>query len=127
MNINRFGTGEQAGALISQGVVHGDTIILSGVTARDLGGDVAAQTRDALDQIEALLAEGGSDRDHVLMVHVWLSDMSRFQDMNAVWKDWVEPQLPRACRCFNRNKGGPSRLVADAGKPLLLCCFELRR
>ena len=101
MNIERFGTGEQAGALISQGVVHGDTLILSGVTARDLGGDVAAQTRDALAQVEALLAEGGSDRDHVLMVHVWLSDMTRFQDMNAVWNDWVDPQRPPARTCVS--------------------------
>ena len=101
MTIHRFGTGEQAGALISKGVVHGDILILSGVTARNLDGDVAAQTRDALDQVEALLAEGGSDRDHVLTVHVWLSDMSRFQDMNAVWNGWVDATRPPARTCVS--------------------------
>ena len=48
MGIHRFGTTTEHGPLISQGVIHNNTLFLSGVTASDLTGDVGAQTRDCL-------------------------------------------------------------------------------
>ena len=44
------------GARMSEAVVHGDTIYLSGQVG-EAGDDVATQTRTALAEIEALLAD----------------------------------------------------------------------
>ena len=56
----------QPGARMSEAVVHGDTIYLSGQVGEP-GDDVATQTRTALAEIEALLAEAGSDKSRILM------------------------------------------------------------
>lgn len=68
--------------------------------------DVATQTQDCLDSIDRLLAEAGSDNRHILQAVIWLSDMTDFDAMNAVWDAWVpEGNAPaRAC--------GEARLAA---------------
>jgi enamine deaminase RidA (YjgF/YER057c/UK114 family) len=101
MSIRRFGATSEHGPLISQGVIHNDTLFLSGVTASDFTGDVGAQTREALQTIDRLLGNMGTDKDHVLTVHIWLADMARFQDMNAVWNDWVDAEAPPARTCVS--------------------------
>jgi enamine deaminase RidA (YjgF/YER057c/UK114 family) len=50
---------------------------------------VAEQTKDILGIIDGLLAEAGTDKTKLLMVNIWLTDMSTFQEMNAVWDAWV--------------------------------------
>ena len=49
---------------MSQIVRHGDTIYLAGQVGD--GASVADQTRSCLNKVDALLAEAGSDRDHLL-------------------------------------------------------------
>ena len=39
--------------------------------------------------IDGLLAEAGTDKTKLLMVNIWLTDMSTFQEMNGVWDAWV--------------------------------------
>ena len=101
MIIRRFGATLEHGPLISQGVIHNDTLFLSGVTASDFTGDVGAQTREALQTIDGLLENAGTDKDNILTVHIWLADMTRFQDMNAVWNDWVDAENPPARTCVS--------------------------
>ncbi|MGB3688800.1 MAG: RidA family protein [Jannaschia helgolandensis] len=72
---------------MSQIVRHGDTIYLAGQVGD--GVSVADQTRSCLNKVDALLAEAGSDRDHLLQVIIWMADMADFHEMNAVWDDWV--------------------------------------
>ena len=67
----------QPGARMSEAVVHGDTIYLAGQVGEP-GEDVAAQTRTALAEVEALLAEAGSDKSKILMAQIWLADMADF-------------------------------------------------
>lgn len=101
MTIQRLHTGKR----MSQVVIHGDTIYLAGQVGRpDM--DVATQTQDCLDSIDRLLAEAGSDNRHILQAVIWLSDMTDFDAMNAVWDAWVpEGNAPaRAC--------GEARLAA---------------
>ncbi|WP_339759233.1 RidA family protein [uncultured Sulfitobacter sp.] len=91
-------TRRQTGKRMSQIVVHGDTIYLAGQVGT-AGESVAQQTRDCLASIERLLAEAGSDTDHMLQATIWLASMDDFAEMNAVWDDWVpEGHAPtRAC------------------------------
>jgi enamine deaminase RidA (YjgF/YER057c/UK114 family) len=85
---------------MSEAVVHGATAYLRGfVPVQAKGLSVAEQTRDVLGQIDRVLAEIGSGKDRLLQASIWLSDISRIDEMNAVWDGWVDPAaLPvRAC------------------------------
>ena len=62
---------------------------LAGQVAEDPTADVSAQTRSVLKQIDALLAEIGSDKTRILSATIYLPDMKNFPLMNAVWDAWV--------------------------------------
>lgn len=80
-------------------IVRHGRAFLPGIIANDLSGDIQAQTREAFKNVDACLAEIGSDRTRVLMVHIWLSDMALFQDMTSVWNDWVDADIPPSRSC----------------------------
>ena len=92
MSIRRLHPGPR----MSQAVVHGTTVYLAGQVAADPSQDVAGQTRQILGQIDALLAEAGTDRSRILSANVWLADVSTFAQMNSVWDQWVDPAHPPA-------------------------------
>lgn len=80
------------GPRMSGAVVHGNTIYLAGQVANQTAGkSVTEQTQEILSIIDSLLAEAGTDKSKLLMVNIWLTDMSTFQEMNAVWDAWVSP------------------------------------
>ncbi len=86
MSIKRIAPGPR----MSKAVVHGDTVYLAGQVAdKAAGKSVAEQTKEILGIIDGLLAEAGSDKSKLLMVNIWLSDMSTFAEMNSVWDSWV--------------------------------------
>ncbi len=86
MSIQRIAVGPR----MSKAVVHGDTVYLAGQVAdKAAGKSVAEQTADILGIIDGLLAEAGTDKSKLLMVNIWLSDMSTFAEMNGVWDKWV--------------------------------------
>ena len=86
MTIKRIGTG----ARMSKAVVHGNTVYLAGQVAdTTAGGSVADQTREILGIVDVLLAEAGSSKNRLLMANIWLTDISSFAEMNAVWDAWV--------------------------------------
>ena len=64
-----------------------------------LDADISAQTENLLASVEQLLAQAGSDKSHLLMATIYLSDMADYDAMNAVWDAWVpEGYAPtRAC------------------------------
>ncbi len=87
----------QTGARMSKIVKHNGVVYLSGQVGS--GTSVTEQTRDCLASVEALLAETGSDREHILQAVIWLADMADFSEMNAVWDAWIpDGHAPaRAC------------------------------
>lgn len=90
----------QVGPRMSQAVIHGDTVYLAGQVAIDApGGSVTEQTTNILDRIDALLGEAGTSKSSLITATIWLSNMSDFNEMNAVWDAWVAPgDTPcRAC------------------------------
>ena len=78
----------ESGARMSEAVVHGGKVYLSGVVAEQ-GTSVTEQTRDILAQIDALLAQAGSDKTRLLKANIWLTDIATIGEMNAVWDAWV--------------------------------------
>ena len=81
-------------------VAHAGTVYLSGQVAEDPEADVQEQTRSTLGRIDALLAEAGTDNQHLLTATIYLRDIdNHFALMNEVWNAWVpEGHAPaRAC------------------------------
>ena len=85
----------QPDARMSQAVVHNGVVYLAGQVGEPHE-SVADQTRTCLAEIEALLAEVGSDKSKILMATIWLADMADFETMNGVWDAWVDTANPPA-------------------------------
>ena len=86
MNLNRIGVGPR----MSQAVVHGDTVFVSGTVAdKTAGKSVAEQTKEILSIIDGLLAKAGTDKTKIVSANIWLVDIATFAEMNSVWDAWV--------------------------------------
>ena len=82
----------QTGPRMSQAVIHNQTVYLAGQVASGApGGSVGEQTKDILSKIDALLTAARTDKSKLLSATIWLTDMSTFAEMNAVWEAWVAP------------------------------------
>lgn len=97
MAIKRLSPGKR----MSEGVVHGDRVILAGQVAADADAsmDIRAQARVIMDQIDALLAEAGTSKSNILFAQVWLADMGDFAGFNEIWDAWIDPANPPARAC----------------------------
>jgi enamine deaminase RidA (YjgF/YER057c/UK114 family) len=61
------------------------------LTAPDKAGALADQTRQILDIIEGHLLKTGSSRSRLLMVQVWLADITGFPEFRDAWNAWIDP------------------------------------
>jgi enamine deaminase RidA (YjgF/YER057c/UK114 family) len=105
----------EVGPRMSQAVVHGDRVYLAGqVATRSAGGSVTEQTQEILGQIDALLAEAGSDRTKLLQASVFMADMGTFPEMNAVWDGWVSPGNTPCRTTIEAKLASPSYAVEIA-------------
>jgi enamine deaminase RidA (YjgF/YER057c/UK114 family) len=72
--------------LYSPELAFGSTVYVSGKGGGTAApGDIKAQTKSVLDQIEESLKIAGSSMDHVLKVNVYLTDMKNFEGMNEAY------------------------------------------
>lgn len=108
MSIKRIDVGPR----MSQAVVHSDTVYLAGQVAQNApGASVGDQTKDILNAIDRLLGEAGSDKTKLLTATIWITDMSTFDEMNAVWDAWVS-QGNTPCRaCVESTLASPKFTV----------------
>ena len=82
----------EVGSRMSQIVIHGDTVYLAGIVARqNAGKSVSEQTKEILETIDGYLTQAGTDKSKLLSANIWLTDMATFNEMNAVWDTWVLP------------------------------------
>lgn len=86
MSIKRIGAGNR----MSEAVIHGGKVYLSGFVAeKTVGKPVKEQTRDILAQIDATLKQAGSDKSKILKANIWLTDIKTWAEMNEAWDAWV--------------------------------------
>lgn len=57
-------------------------------------GDLAAQTRLTLSNVEAVLTAGGATYEDVVMMRVYLSTRDHFGPMNEVYAEWLAERIP---------------------------------
>lgn len=84
----------------SQGIRYGQFIYTSGqipldpVSGEIVGTDVATQTHRVIQNLQAVLKQAGSSLNNVVKTTVFLTSMSDFQAMNAVYATYFNGTLP---------------------------------
>lgn len=88
----------------SQAIRAGGLIWVSGqipldpVSGELVRGEVEAQTRRVLANLQGILEAAGSSMDHVIRATVWLTDMGQFEAVNRVYAE-AFPNDPPARVC----------------------------
>jgi enamine deaminase RidA (YjgF/YER057c/UK114 family) len=101
----------QPSTILSQAVVHGETVYLAGITAKDLSKDIKGQTREIVDEIDRLLALCGSSKSKMLQCQIWVCDIRYRAPMNEIWLEWVDKENLPARACVEARLADPRALV----------------
>ena len=86
-------------------------------------GGIKEQTKQALNNLDAVLKEAGMDYDNVVRATVYLSDMNNFQSMNSIYKGYFNSPHPPArstveVRLLPKGDTGGNRLNRGGIIPL---------
>ena len=111
MSVTRIEKTTGPGPIMSRCVVKGDTVYVAGLTATDRSADITGQTQQIVDKIDGYLAEAGTDKSKLLQANLWISDMSNFAAMNAVWNNWVDRENPPVRACVRADLAVPELLI----------------
>lgn len=95
--------------ILSAAVEYHGFVYTQGVVARNLDLDMEGQTKDVLEQIDALLEQHGTDNTRLLQAQIWLKDINDREILNKLWSAW----LPEG--------GAPARAVCRAFWPTRAC------
>lgn len=77
-------------ARLSGATIGAGCIWLAGQVADDASLDTEGQTADILAQIDALLAEAGTDKRALMSVTIVLTDIKEAPAMNRAWDRWLD-------------------------------------
>ncbi|MFM8991037.1 MAG: RidA family protein [Alphaproteobacteria bacterium] len=111
------------GTRMSQAVVSNGIVFVAGQCAHNAGKTVGEQTKQITAQLDELLAAAGSHKTRLLSASIWLTDISTFAEMNAVWDAWVPADMGPARATVEAKLAAPHFLVeiavtASVGKPI---------
>ena len=89
---------------LSQAVKAGNIIFISGQIPVDsktmqlVSEDFATQTRKVLESLKGIIEAAGGNLRQIVKTTVFLTDMSRFQEMNDIYKNYFSEEPPaRTC------------------------------
>jgi len=95
---NRSVVGSQGSAPFSPGIIAGERLFLSGMVGRGPSGyapgDVAAQTRQTLQNLLDTMAQSGFTPTDIVEAQVFLTDVRNFAAMNEVYRSMVPTPFP---------------------------------
>ena len=88
-----------AGTLYSPGVLVGDKLYISGLQGTDpqthmLPNDFSQEAKNCLANVGRVLKDSGIDYSNVVSVQVYLVDISQFEEMNGVYKEYFKSPFP---------------------------------
>lgn len=84
----------------SQGIKAGGFIFVAGekgmdpVTKQIVPGGIEAETRRTLENIKAILEEGGSVMERVVSTFVFMTDLTEFPKMNEIYAEYFKRNPP---------------------------------
>jgi 2-iminobutanoate/2-iminopropanoate deaminase len=87
------------GTLYSPGVLVGNTLYVAGLQGTDatthkLPPDFDKEVKNCLDNIGAVLKDGGMGYEDVVSVQIYLADITQFQRVNDIYKTYFKGVLP---------------------------------
>lgn len=106
MTLNLISTKNAPGAVgpYSQAVKTGNMIFTSGQlhinpeNGELIKGDIQEQTKQCLENVKAILTEGGASLEDVVKVTIFMTDISKFSLVNAVYGEYFSNHKPaRSC------------------------------
>ena len=83
----------------SRAVKHNGIIYFCGHVDGKKHDTIAGQTKALCEAYERMLKQHGSDKDHMLFVTIYISDLSLKDEMNEVWNAWLTPGCVPARVC----------------------------
>ena len=94
----RHGT-RPRGTPYSPGILAGDTLYVSGLQGTDpkthaLPDDFGQEARNCLENIGHVLNDAHMNYSDVVSVQIYLDDISQFQEVNAIYKEYFKNPLP---------------------------------
>lgn len=98
-------------ARYSEAVIAGNFIFCAGMVPERTDGDIQAQTKDVLAQIDALLANCGTDKTTIVDAVIYLADMADYNGMNQAWDNWVAPGQAPARATVEARLANPAWLI----------------
>ncbi len=107
MNIHRYDPGK----LMSAAVEHAGVVYLSGQLAPDRSAGIAGQTEQILQRIDDILRKAGTQKSKLLSANIWLADINGFDEMNKVWRTWIDPDNPPARATVQATLARPDALI----------------
>lgn len=105
---------------------HGATVMMSprttyvhtsGITSRDEDGsvvgpgDIEAQTRQVLKKLTTVLADAGCELGDVLKITVFITDMSHFEAIHKVRREFFDPPYPASTMVEVSRLVDPSSMI----------------
>lgn len=98
-------------AILAKAVEYHGFVFSQGVVASDPSGDITAQTRNVLAQIDALLEQHGTDKTRLLQAQIWLKSIDDRAALNEVWAAWLPEEGAPARVCVEARLADPRLLV----------------
>ena len=92
-------------------VEHNGIVHVGGTTCDDESLDMAGQTREILAKLDRYLAEAGTDKTRLLSASIFVADLGKKPEMDAVWKEWLSPEtLPTRATVGVADLGGDTMI-----------------
>lgn len=113
--------GPYSQAILAQGVLFcSGQIALHPTSGEIVGdGDVAAETRQVLDNLDAVLRAGGCGFDDVVKTTIYLADLADFATVNAIYAERfaAEPPARATVQVAALPRGARVEIDAIAARP----------
>jgi enamine deaminase RidA (YjgF/YER057c/UK114 family) len=102
----------------SRAVVHDGLVFTVAVSPDPAPPGIYEQTQKALLRIDESLAMSGSDKSRILQAIVYIADITRKEEMNKAWDEWVDLANPpmRACLGVDLEPPHLVEIVVTAAK-----------
>jgi len=110
---------KHGGGPYSQAIQAGGFVFLSGQTGVDRDGrlkeGIEAQTRQALQNVEAILRAAGAKLADVVQIRAYIADLSQYSAMNKIYAEFFPEDPPsRACVSAKLPEGALIEFVVTA-------------
>ena len=81
-------------------------VFIGGTIADDTSVSMGEQTRNILGKIAGYLKEAGTDKSRVVSTSIFVTDLSKKKEMDAVWAEFFGDNLPTRATVGVADLGG---------------------